>query len=138
MGSRAAIGVVRARAGYVARPAGRSPGAVLTVARRLQLNRSAYLKGSNTEAGDHSGAAACSMGTPDTESAISGDGNTLAVGAPHESGRARASTATRTTTPRYDAGAVYVFTRNGADWAQQAYVKASNPQGATTSATPSR
>src|SRR5262249_59163570 len=29
-------------------------------------------------------------------------------------------------TSLYDAGAVYVFARNGAGWSQQAYVKASN------------
>ena len=37
-----------------------------------------------------------------------------------------ASTATRPTTPPSSAGAVYVFTRTGTTWTQQAYVKASN------------
>ena len=49
------------------------------------------------------------------------------------------STATRPTTPTTDAGAVYVFTRSGTTWTQQAYVKASNTRARTTSsATASR
>ena len=40
----------------------------------------------------------------------------------------RASTATRAITPRRVAGAAYVFVRNGTNWSQQAYLKASNTQ----------
>lgn len=61
-----------------------------------------YLKASNTGAGDRFGFSV----------ALSGDGNTLAVGAYGEDS---------------SAGAAYVFTRNGANWAQQALVKSANP-----------
>ncbi len=58
--------------------------------------------------------------------AISGDGNTIAVGAQHESSNARGINGNQNDDSAYNAGAVYVFTRNGANWTQQAYVKASN------------
>ncbi|MFM9886684.1 MAG: FG-GAP repeat protein [Burkholderiales bacterium] len=57
--------------------------------------------------------------------ALSGDGNTLAVGAPYED----SSTVGVNTKPdelAIDSGAVYVFTRSGATWLEQVYVKASN------------
>jgi hypothetical protein len=57
--------------------------------------------------------------------ALSADGNTLAVGAYDED----SSTTGVNSTPNELAsgsGAVYVFTRSGAAWSQQAYLKASN------------
>ncbi|MFN0300247.1 MAG: beta strand repeat-containing protein [Burkholderiales bacterium] len=58
--------------------------------------------------------------------ALSNDGSTLAVGAPSEDG-STASTAAAPDNLTANAGAAYVFTRNGAGaWTQQAYVKASN------------
>ncbi|WP_428269502.1 DUF4215 domain-containing protein [Haliangium sp.] len=74
----------------------------------------AYLKASNTDPGDGFGAAV----------ALSGD--TLAAGAIFE-----ASAATGVDGDQDDdfadfAGAVYVFRRAGAEWTQEAYVKASN------------
>src|SRR6266705_129392 len=54
--------------------------------------------------------------------ALSGDGNTLAVGA---IGEASAIGVTPTDNTAPSAGAVYVFTRSGTTWPQQAYVKAS-------------
>jgi FG-GAP repeat len=76
----------------------------------------AYVKASNTDAGDYFGAGL----------ALSGDGNTLAVGASSED-----STATgiggNEGNAFANAGAVYVFVRDGAEaWSQRAYVKASN------------
>jgi hypothetical protein len=59
--------------------------------------------------------------------AISADGNTLAVGAPHESSSARGINGDQNDTSLYSSGAVYVFIRQGNSWVQQAYVKASNP-----------
>jgi trimeric autotransporter adhesin len=47
---------------------------------------------------------------------------TMAVGAPGESSNGTSAT----DTSAYFAGAVYVFTRTGATWAEQAYLKASN------------
>ena len=60
--------------------------------------------------------------------ALSSDGNTLAVGA---IGEDSSSTGINSTPDEATggAGAAYVFTRNGAAWTQQAYVKASNTGG---------
>ncbi|HZT61525.1 MAG TPA: integrin, partial [Burkholderiales bacterium] len=59
---------------------------------------------------------------------LSGDGNTLAVGAPAE---ASGSTGINSTPDESaaGAGAAYVFTRSAGTWTQQAYVKASNTGG---------
>ena len=54
---------------------------------------------------------------------VSLSGDTLAVGAPKEDS-ASSSNVGNSGAP--DAGAVYVFTRSGAEWTQQAYLKASN------------
>jgi hypothetical protein len=59
--------------------------------------------------------------------ALSGDGNTLAVGAPLESSAAKGINGKGASDPGLSSGAVYVYARSGAGWAQQAYVKASNP-----------
>lgn len=58
--------------------------------------------------------------------ALSADGNTLAVAAPEQGGDATGINGTQNNGPAPDAGAVYVFVRNGTTWSQQAYVKASN------------
>lgn len=75
----------------------------------------AYVKASNPGAGDFFGASI----------ALSADGNTLAVGSHSE------DSSTVGTNPSFNdlaanTGAVYVFTRSAAAWAQQAYLKASN------------
>lgn len=92
-----------------------------------QLKQVAYLKGSNTKAGDHFGCGGVLDGHAGYGAAMSGDGNTLAIGAPHESGGAKGING-KQSGEVYGSGAVYVFVRNGATWAQQAYVKPSNPQ----------
>ncbi len=74
----------------------------------------AYVKASNTGAGDRFGQSV----------ALSGD--TLVVGAPNEDGGAVGIDGDGADNSRPDSGAVYVFLRSGATWAQQAYVKASN------------
>ena len=82
-------------------------------------SQQAYVKASNTEAGDQFGVSL----------ALAGD--TLVVGAP---GEASAATGINNVTPgdgdnsALKSGAVYVFTRTGIDWSQQAYVKASNTE----------
>jgi hypothetical protein len=76
----------------------------------------AYVKASNTGAGDQFGLSI----------ALSADGNTLAVGAPSEDSNAIGIDGNQADNSAGGAGAVYVFTRNGAAWMQQAYVKASN------------
>ena len=54
-------------------------------------------------------------------------GNTLVVGAPGESSGDGGIGGFQSDNSRNGAGAVYVFTRTGATWSQQAYIKASNP-----------
>ena len=58
--------------------------------------------------------------------ALSADGNTLAAGAISEDSAATGINGDQNDNSKQSAGAVYVFTRTGAKWTQQAYVKASN------------
>ena len=84
-----------------------------------------YLKAPNPGEDDHlsAGSALTGVGL-----AISRDGSTLAVSAPGEDSAARGTNGSQSDNSASDAGAVYVFSRAGAAWAQQAYIKASNPQ----------
>ena len=82
----------------------------------------AYMKASNTEAGDWFGESV----------SLSGDGYTLAVGALGEDSNATGVSTDgsgESDNSAGDAGAVYVFNRSGGAWTQQAYVKASNTGG---------
>lgn len=59
--------------------------------------------------------------------ALSGDGNTLAVGAYLEDSPARGiNGATGDDPAGSESGAAYIFTRSGTTWSQQAFIKASN------------
>ncbi len=88
------------------------------------LKQVAYIKASNTEANDHFG----NGGTLEGHGvALSGDGNTMAVGAPYESSNAKGINGNQADNSLYSAGAVYVFVRKNDAWTQQAYIKASNP-----------
>ena len=88
------------------------------------IKQVAYLKASNTDANDHFG----NGGTLEGHGlALSGDGNTLAVGAPYESSGAKGINGDQNDNSMYAAGAVYVFIRKNDTWSQQAYIKASNP-----------
>ena len=82
----------------------------------LALNTVGYFKASNTEAGDFFGAAL----------ALSADGNTLAVGATGEDSAVSGINKDQANNSASNSGAVYIFTRTGGTWTQQAYVKASN------------
>src|SRR5262247_2168922 len=89
-----------------------------------QLKQVTYVKASNTHMGDHFG----NGGTLEGHGvALSGDGNTLAVGAPYESSNAKGINGNQNDNSLYAAGAVYVFVRRNDAWTQQAYIKASNP-----------
>ena len=79
-------------------------------------SQQAYLKASNTEAGARFG-----LGEN-----LSLSGNTLAVGATQEDSCATGVNGNQANSSCPGAGAVYVFTRTGSTWSQQAYVKASN------------
>src|SRR5262250_3311427 len=87
----------------------------------------AFLKASNPQVGAHFGCGGALDGHAGVGVAISSDGNTIAVGAPHESSAARGINGNQNDTSLFDSGAVYVFTRRGTTWEQQAYLKASNP-----------
>jgi hypothetical protein len=77
-------------------------------------SQQAYLKASNTRAGGSFG------------SSVSLSGDTLAVGAPQETSCASGINGDQADANCQSSGAVYVFTRSGNTWSQQAYVKASN------------
>jgi FG-GAP repeat len=79
-------------------------------------SQQAYIKASNTEAGDYFG----------TVVSLSSDGSTLAVGANQEASSATGVGGDQTDDTAPGAGAVYMFARSGSTWSQQAYVKASN------------
>jgi len=92
-----------------------------------RLRQLAYLKASNSESADHFACGGSLPGHIGNALAISGDGNTIAVGAPHESSAARGINGNQGDNSLYNSGAVYVYVRRGDTWSQQAYVKASNP-----------
>jgi hypothetical protein len=92
-------------------------GAVYVLARSgTAWSQEAYVKASNTGAGDRFGAGL----------ALSGDGATLAVGASGEDSAAAGAGGNEADDSAADAGAVYVLARSGPAWSQQAYLKASN------------
>jgi hypothetical protein len=101
-------------------------GAVYVFARTGSTwTQQAYLKASNT------GEAGKGEEPPDGDQfgfsmALSADGNTLAVGAISEDSGAKGVNGDQSDNSRQSSGAVYVFTRAGGRWSQQAYIKASN------------
>ena len=79
-------------------------------------SQQAYIKASNTDASDYFGRSV----------SLSGDGNTLAVGAIYEDSNSTGVNGDQNNNGT-NTGAVYVFTRNSNSvWSQQAYIKASN------------
>jgi cysteine-rich repeat protein len=78
-------------------------------------SQQAYVKASNTGAID----IFCTV-------ALSADGSTLAVGAIGEDSAATGIDGNQADNSKEGAGAVYVYTRSGTTWSQQAYAKASN------------
>jgi hypothetical protein len=93
-----------------------------------QLKEIAYLKASNPDPEDHFGCGGVLDGHSGWGVAISSDGTTLAIGAPHESSSAKGVNGNQSDNAMYGSGAVYIFVRTGAAWGQQAYIKPSNPQ----------
>ena len=77
-------------------------------------SQQAYLKASNTEAGDQFG------------QSVSISGDTIVVGAPWEASNATGVDGNQSDNSTTWAGAAYVFTRTAGVWSQQAYLKASN------------
>ena len=79
-------------------------------------SQQAYLKASNTQAGDLFGESV----------AISGD--TVVVGARGEDSNATGVNGNQSDNSAENSGAAYVFVRSGTTWRQQAYLKASNTE----------
>ncbi len=77
----------------------------------------AYVKASNTEFVDKFGSSV----------ALSGDGKTLAVGADGESSSSAGVNGDESDNSSTRSGAAYVYRYDGANWAKEAYIKASNP-----------
>jgi hypothetical protein len=80
----------------------------------ITWTQQAYIKASNTRAGYRLGYA------------IALTVDTLAAGSSGEDGAGTGVGGDQNNNSVTDSGAVYVFTRTGATWTQQAYVKASN------------
>lgn len=97
-----------------------SAGAVYVFSRSgTTWSQQAYVKASNSEASDQFGRSV----------SLSGNGNTLAVGAIGEASAADGIGGDESDNTGTDTGATYVFSRSGSTWSQQAYVKASNSEG---------
>lgn len=79
-------------------------------------SQQAYVKASNTDALDNFGGSV----------SLSGDGNTLAIGAIGEDSASTGINGDQFADTAGSSGAVYLFTRSGIVWSQQAYVKATN------------
>ena len=89
-------------------------------------SQQAYIKASNAEAIDWFGVML----------SLSADGNTLAVGGQSEGSSATGVNGDQTNNTVAGSGAVYVLTRSGSSWSQQAYLKASTTGIYDTSAWP--
>ena len=83
-------------------------------------SQQAYLKASNTETQDFFGSSV----------ALSAD--TIVVGATQEDSSAAGVNGNQNDNSAGNSGAAYVFVRDGTNWSQQAYLKASNPGGTET------
>jgi hypothetical protein len=94
-----------------------SSGAVYVFTRSgTSWSQQAYVKASNTGQSDDFGFA------------LTLSGNTLVVGADLEDSAALGVNGNQLSNDAANAGAVYVFTRSGSTWTQQAYLKASNTE----------
>ena len=102
-------------------------GAFLAAQTSPSVTQTAILKASNAEAYDHFGEGGALPGHTGNTVALSRDGSTIAVGAPHEAGGGAGINPSQSDNSTMNAGAVYVYTRSGNRWTQQAYLKPSNP-----------
>ena len=93
----------------------------------LPLKQVAYIKASNAEAYDHFACGGGNQGHTGNSIGLSGDGSTMAIGAPFEGSGSAGINGNQNDNSTYASGAVYVFVRQGDSWTQQAYIKASNP-----------
>jgi hypothetical protein len=79
-----------------------------------EIVQQAYVKASNTGAGDFVGWS------------VAASGDTMVIGAPGEFSNATGVNGNQANNSASQAGAAYVFVRDGTNWFQQAYLKASN------------
>ena len=90
-------------------------------------SQQAYIKASNAEGGPPS---SLSIGDRFGRSiSLSGDGNTLAVGAPEEGSASTGINGAQDNNNAIDSGAVYLFRFSNGNWSQQAYIKSLNSEG---------
>jgi hypothetical protein len=109
------------QAGDGDRETGLSTGAAAVFTRNgTGWTQQAYLKASNSGPDDWFG----------VRLALSGDGNTLVIGAQNEDSGARGLNGARNDESADDAGAVYLFSRTGVQWSQTGYLKGSNTEAA--------
>jgi hypothetical protein len=94
----------------------------------IPLKEVGFIKASNAEAYDHFACGGGNQGHTGNSIALSGDGTTMVIGAPYESGGSRGVNGNQNDNSAYASGAVYVFVRQGAGWTQQAYLKSSNSE----------
>jgi hypothetical protein len=98
----------------------RDAGAVYVFVRRANAwSQQAYVKASNSDTNDRFG----------SRIALSADGRTMVVAATGEGSAATGIDGDQNDNTSFGEGAVYVFSRGGGVWRQQAYVKASNRYG---------
>jgi len=97
-------------------PAGLSQADWRSIEAANSIAQQAYLKASNTDAGDLFGASI----------AVAGD--TVIVGAFREDSSATGVNGNQANNSADESGAAYVFVRSGSSWVQQAYLKASNTE----------
>jgi len=98
-------------------PEDNSSGAVYIFVRNGTMwSQEAFIKSSNPDKEDWFG----------SRLTLSGDGNTLAVGAQVEDGGSKGINGDQKNQTAEDSGVIYFFTRTGTTWKQVAYVKASN------------
>lgn len=101
--------------GDAANNAAAQAGAVYVFVRTGSMwSQEAYIKASNTDAGDSFGFQ------------VALDGSMLAVGAPIEASAAIGIDGNQADNSAASAGAVYLFARSGTTWSQQSYIKSSN------------
>ncbi len=82
----------------------------------INWTQQAFLRASNPGSGDQFG------------HAVAISGNTVVVGAHWEASNATGVNGNQANDSFFNAGAAYVFERNGTNWTQQAYLKASNTE----------
>ena len=95
-----------------------SGAAYVFVRKGTTWSQQAFIKASNPGTNDWFG----------SRMALSGDGDTLAVGSQLENGGSKGINGDQKNQWAEDSGTVYFFTRNGTTWTQTAYVKASNAE----------